>query len=80
MIHTGIKDLKPPPFVFQELSGPCSGVLTASWDTWDISLTTHVKAVYVPCLDGAFYSKMERPHRDITDLPHPGLVDTIASF
>ncbi len=48
------------------------------WERWDRDLAQEVAAVDVALLDGSFESASEIPGRDIADIPHPLVGETVA--
>ena len=47
------------------------------WDAWDRDIVDVVSDVDVAMLDATFYSANELPGRDVSDVPHPLVTDTI---
>lgn len=63
------------------LKGPRRKVLyvpdTDRWATWSKPLTEVLAEVDVALLDGTFYSGDELPGRDVSQIPHPPIKDTM---
>lgn len=49
-------------------------------DHWDGQILEVIKDADVALLDGTFYSPDELPDRDISEIPHPCIVDSIKTF
>lgn len=47
------------------------------WDRWDRDIRDVVETVDVALLDATFFSSDELPGRDLAEIPHPFVVDTI---
>lgn len=50
------------------------------WQKWDRNIVDEVKRVDVAFLDATFYSADELPGRDITEVPHPWVTETLSLF
>ena len=48
------------------------------WDSWNINLSNFVMNHDLLFLDGTFYQKSEIKLRDISKIPHPEIIDTMA--
>ena len=48
-----------------------------SWHEWDIDINEMVKENDLSLLDGTFYDKTELNNRDIRDIPHPSIKESI---
>lgn len=49
-----------------------------SWDAWDRDLRELVASVDVAFLDATFLTDHDLPHRDLREVPHPRVMDTMA--
>ena len=47
------------------------------WDRWELDLREVVRSVDVALLDATFYGGDELPGRDIREVPHPFVVETL---
>ena len=47
------------------------------WDKWEYDLRSFVATVDVAVLDGTFFSPDELPGRDLSQIPHPLVTDTV---
>ena len=47
------------------------------WERWDKSLTVEVNKVDLAFLDATFYNQEELPGRDMTQIPHPFVVESM---
>ncbi len=47
------------------------------WDKWDRHLTEEIKKCDVAFLDGTFFSNGELPGRDMKEIPHPFVTETM---
>ena len=45
---------------------------------WDKDITTAIQSVDYAFLDGSFYQNGEIPGRDMSEIPHPFLVESMA--
>ncbi len=50
------------------------------WTKWDKNITEMVKSVDIAFLDGTFYSEGELKGRNMEDIPHPFIKETIDLF
>lgn len=50
------------------------------WHKWNRSIKTEVKNTDYAFLDGAFFSETELPNRDMSEIPHPYVPETIELF
>ncbi|MDH3697032.1 MAG: MBL fold metallo-hydrolase [Flavobacteriaceae bacterium] len=50
------------------------------WDVWDVDITTLINDVDMAFLDGSFYDEIELPGRNMEDIPHPFIVESMALF
>jgi pyrroloquinoline quinone biosynthesis protein B len=50
------------------------------WDKWPVKIETAVEAVDVALLDATFFAATELPNRDMREIPHPLVEETIARF
>jgi pyrroloquinoline quinone biosynthesis protein B len=50
------------------------------WEKWNRSIVEQVKAVDLAFLDATFYSADELPGRDIKEIPHPLVTETLELF
>jgi pyrroloquinoline quinone biosynthesis protein B len=50
------------------------------WSKWNRNLVEEVKAVDIAFIDATFYSTDELPGRDIKEVPHPFVAETIPLF
>jgi pyrroloquinoline quinone biosynthesis protein B len=50
------------------------------WDRWDVSITDLISEVSVAFLDGTFFDDGEVPGRDMADIPHPFIMESIIQF
>lgn len=48
-----------------------------AWDRWERDLRMFVSGMDVALLDGTFFSVQELPGRDISQIPHPLVTDTV---
>jgi len=48
------------------------------WSKWDRSLESEVAAVDIAFLDGTFFDGEELGHRDMAEIPHPFIVESLA--
>jgi pyrroloquinoline quinone biosynthesis protein B len=62
--------------------GPSGAVLfipdVDKWERWDRALEDEVRAVDVALLDGTFFDAGELPGRNMAEVPHPLVTDTLA--
>lgn len=50
------------------------------WEKWDLSIEEEVEKVDYAFLDATFYSGEELNFRDISEIPHPFIIETMALF
>ena len=50
------------------------------WSTWDHSLTQELASVDFAFVDATFYDAAEVNHRDMSEIPHPFAVETMATL
>lgn len=50
------------------------------WSKWDEDIVEWVSKVDYAFLDGSFYSAEELPHRDISEIPHPLITESMELF
>ncbi len=50
------------------------------WSRWSTAIEDVVRTVDVAFLDGTFYDGTELPGRDMAEVPHPFMVETMARF
>jgi pyrroloquinoline quinone biosynthesis protein B len=50
------------------------------WNKWDRSIIKEVQEADIAFIDGTFYSEAELPGRNMSDIPHPFIVETMALF
>ena len=50
------------------------------WEKWDRSIVSEVQQVDEAFLDATFYSETELPNRNMREIPHPLVTETIALF
>jgi len=50
------------------------------WDKWDKDILDEIKKVDYAFLDAAFYSGKEINNRDITQIPHPFIIESLEKF
>ena len=48
------------------------------WEKWDRALEDVIASVDVALVDGTFYGPAELPGRDMSQVPHPFIVETLA--
>jgi pyrroloquinoline quinone biosynthesis protein B len=64
-----------------EIVGPTRSLLyipdIQSWETWERSLDEALRATDVALLDGTFFGPDDLPGRDMTEIGHPLVLDTI---
>ena len=49
-------------------------------DRWEGRILEAIEGVDIALLDGTFYSADELPGRDVSDIPHPCIIDSIKTF
>ena len=47
------------------------------WDKWDQDISKVIQHTDIALIDGTFYSQGEIPHRDISEIPHPFITETM---
>jgi pyrroloquinoline quinone biosynthesis protein B len=66
------------------IDGPSRSVLYISdidkWYDWDVSIVEMISQVSVAYLDGTFYAEGEIPGRNMADIPHPFIAESMALF
>ncbi|MEQ1584324.1 MAG: MBL fold metallo-hydrolase [Cyclobacteriaceae bacterium] len=50
------------------------------WEKWNIKIEKEVERADIALLDATFYSADELPHRDILEIPHPLVKETMKLF
>ncbi len=50
------------------------------WEKWDNNVVDEVKSVDIALLDGTFYDGSELPGRNMSEVPHPFITETIRLF
>ncbi len=50
------------------------------WERWDTPVEQWIARVDVALLDGTFYDGAELPGRDMSEIPHPFIVESLARF
>ena len=50
------------------------------WERWETPIEEVVRSVDFAFLDGTFYHAAENPHRDMSEIPHPFIVESMARF
>jgi pyrroloquinoline quinone biosynthesis protein B len=50
------------------------------WHVWERDIITEIEKVDVALLDGSFYDASELPGRDISQIPHPYIEESIELF
>ena len=67
-----------------KINGPKKSVLFIpdidKWGKWNKSLIKEIKSVDVALLDGTFYDNKEVNNRNISEIPHPFIVETMDLF
>ena len=48
------------------------------WDKWDRDLRTEIESVEYAFIDGTFHDGEELGHRDMSEVPHPFIVESLA--
>ncbi len=70
--------------VAYRIEGPQRSVLFLpdidKWDRWQTPIEDVVATVDAAYLDATFYDAAELPGRDMSDIPHPFVVETVARF
>jgi len=47
------------------------------WDKWDLSIVQEISKVDYAFIDGTFYDGEEINHRDVSEIPHPFIVESM---
>ena len=47
------------------------------WEKWDQDISKVIQHTDFALIDGTFYSQGEIPHRDISEIPHPFITETM---
>ena len=67
-----------------EIKGPKKTILFIpdidKWGKWNQNLLDKIKEVDVALVDGTFYDAKEVNYRDISEIPHPFVVETMELF
>tara|TARA_B100000768_G_scaffold54833_1_gene53345 strand:- start:1489 stop:2421 length:933 start_codon:yes stop_codon:yes gene_type:complete len=67
-----------------KINGPKKSVLFIpdidKWGKWNKSLIKEIKSVDVALLDGTFYDNKEVNNRNVSEIPHPFIVETMDLF
>lgn len=67
-----------------EISGPSKKAIFIpdidKWEKWDRDINAFVKQVDYALLDGSFYQEGEIPGRDMSQIPHPFVAESMARF
>ena len=50
------------------------------WEKWDRDIVEEIKAVDYAFIDGTFYDGEEIGHRDISEIPHPFMIESMELF
>ena len=50
------------------------------WQLWDRSITEQIQQHDIAFLDGSFYENGEIPGRDMSEIPHPFIMESIKTF
>ncbi|MCH8331261.1 MAG: VOC family protein [Bacteroidetes bacterium] len=50
------------------------------WENWNRDIKDMILDCNVALLDGSFYDGTELPHRDMNEIPHPFIVESLESF
>ena len=50
------------------------------WQKWDLDITEEVKQVDFALLDATFFANGEIPNRDMSEIPHPFVTESMALF
>ena len=66
------------------IAGPNKKVLFIpdinKWDVWGVDITALIADVDLALLDGSFFDEEELPGRNMEDIPHPFIVESMALF
>lgn len=67
-----------------EIAGPTRRLLYIpdidKWDRWDQPITTWIKKTDYALLDGTFFDSEELPGRNMSEIPHPFIVESMRTF
>lgn len=50
------------------------------WGKWELAIEDLIKEVDYALVDGTFYDSKEMPHRDIAEIPHPFIIESMERF
>lgn len=50
------------------------------WEKWQQNIVDEIAKVDIALIDGTFYANGELPGRDIKEIPHPFVVESMALF
>lgn len=50
------------------------------WDVWETSIIAQIKKVDYAFIDATFYDAQELNNRDISEIPHPFVIESLATF
>ena len=50
------------------------------WEKWDQDIFQVIQHIDIALLDGTFYSQGELPNRDMSEIPHPFIVESMDLF
>ena len=50
------------------------------WERWDVDIEDVLRGVDVAYLDGTFFDQRELPGRDMSEIPHPFVIESIRRF
>jgi len=66
------------------ISGPEKSVVFVpdidKWDQWKIDIVQVIREVNFALLDGTFYDAEELPGRDLNEIPHPFIIESVNIF
>ncbi len=66
------------------IRGPRQAVLFLpdidKWDVWNRSIEDVIASVDVALIDGTFFDSNELPHRDLKEIPHPVISESLKRF
>lgn len=66
------------------VTGPDASLLyvpdTDSWEHWEVDIESHIASVEIALLDATFFDDAEVPHRDLTEIGHPTVSDSLLRF
>lgn len=67
-----------------KITGPSKTILFIpdidKWSKWNKSIIDEIKNVDIAFIDATFYDKNEINNRDISEIPHPFVIETMALF